>query len=622
MKGKIKFCSNYYDEIFEKNSFDTEETIKLLIKTLDSGSDSKRSYNTIYQILYNQKDPALIMKYFSYVESFGEQITLINLLSDDEKVKYFDLCGINDYELIIDSFKDDELKIKYLPRLLDEYEKYNIVLTLKTDENKISCLDLFESETLKANIVGSFHEQHKILDILPTFSTYYQKYIIDNVLSEKLKKEYFNQCSDYIRFYIMGSIKDDNFKYQNLELFKLSDQIAILLTFTNEPLLLSILKKPQYYQHITKFLDMITDSHFVEVYFDNCVELKQKLQIINKVNNMDIKRRLIMKLDDTFFQSALVSNFQDHNMALLTDQNVEKIKFNIDEQITFGVELEICIDKYDKNSVLLLKKMLNNWKIKADASLGNGVEIVSPVLTFSKKDMQALKYICDFFSQNDFYTDERCGGHIHFGFNYFTTIDELNIFLNLYGNVEDILYLISNRCGSKIRPKVHKYAGKLKPELEKIAALDNVWQSYNELAKYVLLIKGKISDRYFGLNLLNMNSEIKNTIEFRMPNGEINFQEIILNIRLFAKMMENAKIINQLLNDQTKTSDDIKKIVLYKKLISVELDDREKVKCFLNILFNDLDERKLYYKRYFNNSRINQNQNKNEKKVLCLKKHS
>jgi len=60
-----------------------------------------------------------------------------------------DRIAINEY---IDKANSGNLKISVSSK------QTNSRKFVKTDENKISCLDLFESETLKANIVGSFHE--------------------------------------------------------------------------------------------------------------------------------------------------------------------------------------------------------------------------------------------------------------------------------------------------------------------------------------------------------------------------------------------------------------------------------------------------------------------------------
>jgi len=416
----------------------------------------------------------------------------------------------------------------------------------------------------------------------------------------------------------LKSVTDDYFKFTHLNEHNLNDRLTILRTFSDQALLISIIKEKQYHPYINEFLSIITDQKFIFELFNKCCCLKYCLEIINCICDEKLKRSLIELLQDDFYKTALISNYDDEHDELISNQDISNIKLDLDPSITFGIELETCNDDY--NTVLKLTNILRDWQVMWDVSLKNGVEFVSPVLRFCREDLQALKFICDLLEDNYFYIDDSCGGHIHLGFDYFKTIDEFNVFLNLYGNVEDILYLISNRTGSRIRGRVLRYANKLKPILEKIPNLTINFDKCCDLGAYATLIKKQIKERYYGLNLKNINSSNKNTIEFRMPNGEINFLEIVLNIRLFVKMLERSKTISNILVGTAKTKQEIKWIELYNKLVSIELDERSKVSYLLNILFDSIEERNLYYKRYVNNISLNPGSIGNNRKVLCLKK--
>lgn len=592
---------------------------ELIGKLDDNSNDNDKLYEMIFQILYKIREPRLILKYLSYVGEYNNKIKLLDLLSDKSKIKYFKLCHCNEREILICSFKNDENKIRSLHCLnYDEDAKYNVVLSLKSDDDKIRCLDFFGRESLKASIIGNIKDHKKMMKALLNISNYYQKFVIDNYMPEELFEEYFYMCSSNVKLHIIKNINNDLFKLENMGLFNVRDQVAILATFQDEQLLLDTLCQPKYQGYIEEFLGIVNNYEFIENYFDLCGNIREQLQIINKVNNLDIKRKLINKLDNMFFKTLLLSNYDNEKNKLVSLEDVSDLKLDIDPRITFGVELESCVDKYSFKTILMIPNILKRWKIDDDSSI-DGIEVISPILNYQKSDLQELKFICNLLKYNGFYIDEHCGGHIHFGADYFESIEEFNIFLNLYGNVEDVLYVIANKVGSEIRPSVSKYANKLKPQLDMIANNVCDFEDCSDLIKYIQEIKQYINERYYGLNLMNMNDDSKNTIEFRMPNGELEFEELLLNIRLFAKMLEGAKKISRLLHQEVVDKKDVDILKLYQRLITLELNDREKVSYFLNIIFDSVEERKFYYKRYIYNNAINCCDKKNDKKVLCLK---
>lgn len=113
-------------------------------------------------------------------------------------------------------------------------------------------------------------------------------------------------------------------------------------------------------------------------------------------------------------------------------------------------------------------------------------------------------------------------------------------------------------------------------------------------------------DRYVGLNLTNISKPLKRTIEFRMPNGEINFNEINLNIRLFAKLIMTARKIAN--------TRDIDFLEEYKDLYNPENSDEQNFEIFLDLLFGDNDKEKEQYRQRYYTNRENELANINEKR--------
>ena len=518
--------------------------------------------------------------------------------------------------LVINSFSDDE-KVKYLNYLQSDSERYQVIVEIKSDDLKIEYLRYLKDIDYKVFVVMSLESDYKKIQLLDSFDEYYHSWIVKSIQDNELLKEVYKQVSKQTQVVILKIINDDLFKKKELGNYLLNEQLEILKTFHDHELLVTILSEECYQSYIVEFLKKITNQELIIKLFDNCQYDIYRLRIINSIKDEEMRKKLIKKLKNSFYQVALESNYEDNKQVLINSQDVSEIEFNLDPKITFGLELEVCNSEW--NTILTLKHILKDWKIVWDVSLKEGVEFVSPILKFCENDLKTTKFLCKILKDNDFYINDSCGGHIHFGFDYFKTIDEFNVFLNLYCNVEDILYLISNRCGSLIRGRVLEYAKKLQPILEDVNNLGINFDKCQEIGEYVKLITNNVKTKYYGLNLLNINSLDKNTIEFRMPNGEFNFDELILNIRLFGRLLEVSKKISQLLNGVVKTKEEIKLLEYYKKMISRDMDDKLKLSFLLNMLFEKREERDVYYRRYVNNRMLNPCLEE-KKKVFCLNK--
>jgi len=614
---KNKFI-NKYNYKFLKIFLTVEEKINYLI-------EFKKKYNMdvdyeLYFILNVEKNPNLIMKYFSYITYGTYKSSLLAFCDDLIKLKGMSNYCEEDIVLIIKSFKSDRLRLDSLNYVENEIDRYQIISYIKDEALLEEGLSYLKSDFYKKMIIQEFKDERRMAWASLMLSSFSQRTIVEKITSDEILKELYFEAPRNTQVFILEKIKDNVFKYKHFEEHTFSERLDILITFTDYYLLAKILKRPEYVSNIKFFINFLNDNNVIEEIFEECDAINNKLDIIKTVQDEGLRKRLIEKLDDGFYRFSLESNYLDEKEELVSEQDISDIKLDIDNEITFGVELETCSSEYYSN-VLGIDKILSDWKISYDATVNDGVEIISPILRFCSNDLKKLKFVCNLLDENGFYIDNSCGGHIHFGFSYFKDIDEFNTFLNLYSNVEDIIYLICNHSKSKLRPQTLRYAKKIKPILEKVIDSQNDWICSDDLNDYADFIKSNFSNRYYGMNLKNINSEEKNTIEFRMPNGEINFDELIINIRLFAKLMEKSREINNILKKENKTVGEIRIINYYEKLISVELTDRTKICYLLNILFDGLDERNCYYKRYVNNYNLNYEYCDMDKKTLCLKRN-
>ena len=123
----------------------------------------------------------------------------------------------------------------------------------------------------------------------------------------------------------------------------------------------------------------------------------------------------------------------------------------------------------------------------------------------------------------------------------------------------------------------------------------------------VSIIKIFQKGHYNGLNTDNINSKETDTIEFRISNGTLNFEEIQNNIRLYGRLMQRSKEVSllqaKLESGQEVSEIEQKKINDFENLCNQQYKKEEKGQMLIDFLFEE-DERKTYISRY-NSSRDN-----------------
>ncbi len=249
------------------------------------------------------------------------------------------------------------------------------------------------------------------------------------------------------------------------------------------------------------------------------------------------------------------------------------------------------------------EKGTGDWMSKPDGSLKNGVEIVSPILSDNKEDVKDIYTICDMLKKIRQQVSERCGGHIHIGAQYLTSKEAYINLFEIWGNAEKIIYKISNEKGSIPRMDTQRYAAPISSKFNEAIERETVnIESEDDLDKFINDVKAiQGGNRYSGLNLLNINNG-KNTIEFRIPNGTINPDTWIENVRLFGRIVQ----ISQKLADiemQTEKSEKDEKLLKLKELLKEEIPEQEKMEVLLELLFTE-EEREVYRERYISSTKI------------------
>jgi len=294
-----------------------------------------------------------------------------------------------------------------------------------------------------------------------------------------------------------------------------------------------------------------------------------------------------------------------------TDFKKYKTKLDINPDITIGYEVEVegvsphiikNILANDQVKDTLFQKQninpnLSKWGIKYDPTVNTGVELVSPILMDNEEDWKDLKDVINMLKSLGGKIDGQCGGHIHIGSNILGTDEKAwENFLTIWSECESSIYKISNPANENFRDGVGEFASPTKSIIDEILKKGSVKLDTHEDVKKLaeqysrMYIPDKTkSGRYKGLNLKPISDGKQNTVEFRMPNGQLDAIEVQRNIELFARVMEVSKKIS--IEPEYKKK-------FFDKMKNKEATEEEKLMCLLDLSFDSIVDKSIYYERY------------------------
>lgn len=483
-------------------------------------------------------------------------VTLLNKLPS--KAKIIVLKGIENEDLIVKLLKQIDIE--------KEMDLMLILRKFKSADNKLLFLDKLTSPQYRSEIIVSSNDDkfiRKHFDILTdNYKLTYLKRLTDE------EKIYFIEKSHY-KLELIASLN-------NLDL--LFRYFVGLKFFEDQKIVIENVKNEEVKYELFKIMHLSYDKYMEMIFY-----------LIKTINDKKIKLELVNLLNDPGIKKAIASN--ETNIKNYLDNIEIEINPQVDSNITIGVELE-CSHKF-YTSYIALGTLFKKWHFKEEGSVANGVEITSPILNYTEEDMKKLKLVCEFLNENGFKTTKDCGGHIHFGFDYIESITHLQLLYYIYINCEDILSYMFNKEGTILREGAIINAPFIK---EKILNLYGKYiQTYaNDLKSFVMLLGNVQKDRYASLNIKNAFSLNKNTLELRIPNGTLEFNELNLNIILFTRIMQKSKFFSHNTDD--------KKLLKELLFLSKDIPIEDKKNYLLDILFDeDYELKNIFYDRFETN---------------------
>ena len=435
---------------------------------------------------------------FNYYDDFYYKFFIAKIINEENiKVEY--LLKI-EYNKVCDYSKD-----KYL---------YDAILSLNEDINKLKLIDLVLDRKLKSKIYMSLKDKELIKKNIKNL-THKDGLSFLLSLSDKEKIEYINK--GYYVPILICSLSIENF-YKEFGLISDTNKLECIDKIEIPSVKFEVLKE---YQNL--FSKETLNAYMSKIYADTVdPALREKIQTF---------------LNNDAFNRVIYSNNLFSKQKELNELNPLIYNLNLAKNYSIGLELETYHENYQM--FLNLERFLVNWIFKEETTVTNGVEINSNILYYNKKSLRELLYLCNFLNEYDFKINDECSNHIHIGFDAFKSVKEVKTLLELFANNENIFYMMANEKETPLRKYYASYARPISVYLENAIYLHKLSDT-KDLFDFMYELNCCQEDRLVAINFSNVFSFRKNTVEFRMSNGQTKYEEILLNMVLYLKLVDTA----------------------------------------------------------------------------------
>ncbi|MBO5348853.1 MAG: amidoligase family protein [Clostridia bacterium] len=286
-------------------------------------------------------------------------------------------------------------------------------------------------------------------------------------------------------------------------------------------------------------------------------------------------------------------------------------QINLPEGMTIGVEIE----SVGRNSRAILREpWIFGWSCRPDTTVfeknpnnifpEDGVEVVSPILREkNKQSSNQIAFMTAFLKSSGQYINKTCGGHVHIGADYLTSVESYQNLIEIWANTEKILYIISNKEGELPRPNIMEHAPPISGNLKEGSVNLMSTQNLNDLKRK--LMESQDNDKFRAVNFSNLNKTDKRTIEFRISNGTLDHQTWFENINLYGGLMTISEQLSKIQSKEpSQLSEDEKtKINLFNDL-KKPISEEEKMETLIALVIPNEENRNVYRKRYLSNSKL------------------
>ena len=570
------------------------------------------------------------------VENQKIEVGMSNLIKTIEKRLQGTIELQNFYDelpaiLLVHIDNDDE-KLK---KALDKDKNIEIIFIVKTIKDPKVIIDLLIGELNRGKfdindlvVLENVNDDELIEKLFSEIK--YEKFkskIVKYFKSDDFKLKYWDYVLDNDFIATVASINSDELKLEKSKELDEEEYSIILETLKSDELKLKCMKKGDIsaiksLESDNKKIKWIKDnksSLTEEIIYELIVSIKndiKKVECIDLLSNKQMKINLldkavnlpldILKNECKKLNINLLEKIEEFNKGKFVGNLEQKWKkIGLPNEMTFGIEIETT----GKNFFLftVFQKLAKRWDIKNEASTNEEIkliEISSPILKDNNSDILEVYKVNEFLNELGAKVYDDCGGHIHIGANYLSTLESYQRLIEIWCNCEKIFCEIANEAGENLRNRAEFFAMPISAMFEN-KEIDKKQDITKE--DFIKYLKKEQCDRDSAINFFNVDTN-KNTIEFRIPNGTINPDVWIENVRLFGRLVQVSEELGRIDNKPKEklTNEDRRKLWLSTMLIKKEVSEEDKCKFLINLLFEEEEYKKVYFDRY----------NKNRQQIL------
>lgn len=616
---KIEALEKLDDEVYKVSIIKTLQSDDKKIKALEKLNDEAYKLEVIETLQTDDKkieamekltEDAYKFEVIGILQTYSKTIEALGKLNDEV------------YKLeVIETLQTDDEKIEAMEKLIDDSYRIEVIEKLQSDSAKIKALEKLSSDGYKANAIAILESDDKKIEELEILNSEYTRaYVIASLVSyDKKINELKKLNSDTAKAHVISLLEDDNKKIEELE--KLDDEFAKMYCID------ALQEDSKKIEELRKLKDDLMKSYIIRALQSEDKQLEEierlgndfaKASIIIALQDNEKQLEELGKLNDELAKGIVAQILQtgDGNLLgdrnklkeLLLEENRKYTEIGLDSNMTIGIEIEsegamgLAIRALGRILTRQNGEKISEWETKDDGSLYEGVEVVSPILTDNKEDVEDIYMVCSLLQKCGNFTSERCGGHIHIGADYLTSKEAYVNLFEIWGNTEEIIFKMSNEKGNIPRTELLEYASPISSKLNEAIENGSInLENEEDLDSFISGIQNVQEDRYSSLNLLNINNG-KNTIEFRISNGTIDPDTWIENVRLYGRIVEMSQRLAEI-EKQTEYSQEDKKLIDLRDKLKEEIPEQEKMEYLLELLFTE-EEREVYRERYNSTSKI------------------
>lgn len=547
------------------------------------------------------------------------KVMMESIATYDEACQYLDNVVIDDdIDYVFNHiFLNNDECLKYVKGYVDKFGVDGLYLVphLRLDESKLQILDLLVQkgaveEDLEECAI-SLVDDELFLDALytrnieVTMVSYKRFGMIEN---DDLRRKYLDLVTGGLfRLFLILGINDD------------CERALYMSEYEADSSLVRLACECKYDEMIIFLLDYIQDDSLKSYAIKHMSSDECKIKALDCLANVQNKLLIVLSLDDDSYKKQFLEreklDIWNQLALLLTMKDIDYRRNFVDKNFVingkhvYGDGFPIAFDVYDAGkdalpgdlgfgleleavgylalAILVYGgRLVNKYEVKEEDSLDSGLEMTSDILYYSEEDLKSIYQVCYFASLNELEADSDCGGHIHYSADYLDSYNAWYWLFYLYVNAEKLLAIMCNEEGKCIRAGAWKYAkffgAKYVDILDDIHVVDTVNDFVYEVQKVC-------DDRNYAINLTNIAIK-QDTIEFRIPNGTLNPDVEVHNILLFGRLLVLAK----------RLADEEENVELWNLLLAFdkEVDEENKVKILLDMLFEEDRNKEVFWKRY------------------------